>query len=70
MYHHFFQMKITTRVSIYIRKNILLYPTYEFAIDFNELQDILKIEISAIQQQYQWLVDVYKTLIPNFQIEQ
>ena len=57
-------------ITIYPEKDITLFYAYEFTVDFNKLQDVLKTEIFAIQQWYQQLVDVYKISGLNFQIGQ
>ena len=49
--HYSSQIKIITWASLYICKEIFtLDYIHEFAIDLNKLQNILKIEISAVQQ--------------------
>ena len=40
-------------ITIYLERDITLSYTCEFTVNLNELQNSLKTDISAIQQQYQ-----------------
>ena len=40
-------------ITIYLERDIALSYTCEFTVNLNELQNSLKTDISAIQQQYQ-----------------
>jgi len=40
-------------INIYLEQNIVSFHIWKFTIDFDELQNNLKIDISIAQQQYQ-----------------
>jgi len=39
-------------IIIYLERDIALSHTHEFAVDLNKLENVLKTEIPAVQQQY------------------
>jgi len=45
-------------ITIHPEHNIAFFQAYDFVIDLNELQSILKVEIFAAQQCYQKSTDV------------
>jgi len=45
-------------ITVHPEHNIASSQAYDFAIDLNELQSILKAEISTAQQRYQKSADV------------
>jgi len=53
-------------ITIYLERDIALSYAHEFVIDFNKLQDALKLEIL---QQYQQLANVHRIPGPNFWVK-
>jgi len=56
-------------ITIYLERDITLSYTCEFTVNLNELQNSLKTDISAIQQQYQWSADAHRIPGLDFQVE-
>jgi len=55
-------------ITIHPECNIASSQAHNFAIDLNELQSILKAEISMAQQYYQKSVDVQCSPTPDFKV--
>lgn len=66
----FANKKYHPSISIHLEQDIASSYTQKFTINLNKLQDNLKTDLFVMQQQYQWLVNTYRTLVPKFQISQ
>ena len=56
-------------ITIHLERDIALSHVYEFVVDLNRLQNALKTDISAVQQQYQQSADVHRIPGLDFQVE-
>jgi len=55
-------------ITVHPKHNIASSQAYNFAIDLDELQSILKAEISVAQQHYQKSADAQRSPAPNFKV--
>ena len=64
----FANKKYHLNINIHPEHNITFSQACDFAVDLDELQNILKAEISAVQQHYQKPADAWHFPAPNFKV--
>ena len=57
-----------SNITVHLEYNIASFQAHNFTIDLDELQSILKAEISMAQQHYQKSTDVWHSPAPDFKV--
>ena len=55
-------------ITVHPECNIASFWAHDFTVDLDELQNILKAEISAAQQRYQKSADAWHSPAPDFKV--
>ena len=68
VFSFFANEKYHLNITVHPEHDIAFSWAYDFTIDLDELQSILKAKISAAQQRYQKSADVWCSPAPNFKV--